>query len=147
MAYYVDLSAYTYYKPEPQSVNIGWLTRGYAYSTGDTSDEFLARLSHYCPGRVNVTRGIHHCELCTDPQSAKHQAEVNWLGSAEIRVFYQGKVYAAPNLIYHYVTQHDYRPPAEFIEAVLNGPLPGTSAYEALIQQVDADYWLDKDSV
>ena len=28
-------------------------------------------------------------------------------------------MYAAPDLLVHYVTVHDYRPPAEFREAVL----------------------------
>ena len=30
-----------------------------------------------------------------------------------------GRVYAAPTLIWHYVTEHGYRPPDEFIDAVL----------------------------
>ncbi len=30
-----------------------------------------------------------------------------------------GKVYAAPSLVHHYVVAHDYRPPDEFIAAVL----------------------------
>jgi hypothetical protein len=28
-------------------------------------------------------------------------------------------VFAAPSLVYHYVAAHDYRPPDEFIAAVL----------------------------
>ena len=48
---------------------------------------------------------------------------MNTLGSAEIRVLGGGgKVYAAPNLIYHYVAKHKYRPPEEFIEAVMRVP-------------------------
>ena len=43
-----------------------------------------------------------------------------FLGSAEIRVQgKEGKVYAAPTLIYHYVAAHDYDPPQEFVEALL----------------------------
>jgi len=41
-------------------------------------------------------------------------------------------VYAAPDLIYHYVVEHHYCPPDEFIQAVLEGPLPGSLEYEAL---------------
>ncbi len=29
-----------------------------------------------------------------------------------------GKVYAAPTLIYHYMKNHNYRPPNEFLEAL-----------------------------
>lgn len=47
-----------------------------------------------------------------------------WLGSAEIRVKAKdGRIYAAPNLIYHYVAEHDYDPPKEFIEALLQRSL------------------------
>ena len=40
-------------------------------------------------------------------------------GSAEIRVRGANRVYAAPELVYHYVVAHQYKPPREFIEAVL----------------------------
>jgi hypothetical protein len=36
-----------------------------------------------------------------------------------MRVAGSGKVYAAPTLVHHYVVAHDYRPPDEFIAAVL----------------------------
>ena len=43
-------------------------------------------------------------------------AEVN----EQIRVLSKkGNWYAAPTLVYHYVAQHGYRTPAEFIEAVI----------------------------
>jgi len=41
------------------------------------------------------------------------------LGDAEIRVLGRNdRVFAAPNLIYHYVTAHGYRPPDEFLGAL-----------------------------
>jgi hypothetical protein len=40
-------------------------------------------------------------------------------GSGEIRVPGDRKVYAAPILIHHYVEAHGYKPPEEFIEAVI----------------------------
>jgi len=66
------------------------------------------------------------------------------VGFAEIRVFGRnGKIYAAPNLIYHYVTAHSYRPPDEFIQAVLEGRQPDTPEYENLLRQYDwyEEYW------
>jgi hypothetical protein len=36
-----------------------------------------------------------------------------------MRVAGESTVYAAPVLIHHYVVAHDYRPPDEFIAAVL----------------------------
>ncbi len=52
------------------------------------------------------------------------------LGYAEIRVFgKRGKSYAAPNMLYHYVTDHHYKPPDEFIEALKAGPCPPEQEY------------------
>ena len=43
------------------------------------------------------------------------------LGNAEIRVLGRnGKTYAAPNLIYHYIKDCGYLPPHEFLEAVMS---------------------------
>jgi hypothetical protein len=42
------------------------------------------------------------------------------LGDAEVRVTGRdGKVYAAPNLLYHYIEKHGYKPPDEFVEALM----------------------------
>jgi hypothetical protein len=41
------------------------------------------------------------------------------LGSAEIRVpGANGRIYAAPDLIYHYMKDCNYLPPREFLEAI-----------------------------
>jgi hypothetical protein len=43
-------------------------------------------------------------------------------GSAELHVAAaDGRVYAAPSLVLHYVRDHGYGPPAEFVAAVLCG--------------------------
>jgi hypothetical protein len=70
---------------------------------------------------------------CTSGASLVRKGD-EWItiGSAEIRVFgHDGRVYAAPNFIYHYVVVHHYQPPEEFVEAVLAGPLPRSPEYEA----------------
>ena len=47
----------------------------------------------------------------------------NLLGSAELRlVGRDGAVYAAPDLVLHYVEHHNYLPPHEFVEAVMLSP-------------------------
>jgi hypothetical protein len=52
------------------------------------------------------------------------------LGDAEIIVFgKRGKFYIAPNMIYHYVTVHHYKPPEEFIQALKDGPYPPGPEY------------------
>ena len=37
-----------------------------------------------------------------------------------ILVIAVGAIYAAPNLIYHYVAEHHYAPPQEFVDALLH---------------------------
>jgi len=41
------------------------------------------------------------------------------LGSAEIEIKDpSGQLYVVPDLIYHYITEHQYLPPPEFVRAV-----------------------------
>jgi hypothetical protein len=61
-------------------------------------------------------------------------------GSAEIIVpGRDGKVYRAPTLIGHYVGRHRYRPPREFVEAVLALDSPGGLLWEA-IEHLTGDF-------
>jgi hypothetical protein len=48
------------------------------------------------------------------------------VGSAEIRVHApSGAIYAAPDMIIHYVEKHGYRPPDHFVQAVMRpGHIP-----------------------
>lgn len=122
------------------TVRIGWLDKKYDFTTGDTSYDFKNRLFSLCHNSVRTTRGFHQCQFCDlppyEPIVEEWHGEKIWLGSAEIRVFCQDKTYASPNLVFHYVVEHDYCPPEEFIEAVLQGPLPKTTEYEKLINRL-----------
>ncbi|MCP4540712.1 MAG: hypothetical protein GY832_26535 [Chloroflexi bacterium] len=146
MTYYPDLSPYEYHvgRKVLDALNIGWLDAVHNYSTGNVSDAFVDRLWDFCCVSVVQTRGSHRCELCTTSSSTQLAVQRGTkslvLGSAEIRVFGgAGRVYAAPNLIYHYVVEHHYRPPEEFIQAVLLGLQPGTSEYQELLEKYDLD--------
>lgn len=126
-----DLSEY---KITPESapegtavLAVGWLDREHDFPTGDVPQEFIDTLAELCAsyGYVRM-RGWEACEL-DHPDGVVHPIiiEINGketrLGNAEIRVATEdGTILAAPNLVYHYVTAHHYRPPEEFIQAVLN---------------------------
>jgi len=150
MTYYVDLSLYEFLDDVStvKALNIGWLNGQIDYPKGETTSEFQARLWHFCRvGVVNPTRGWHDCELCVpEPFNPRVGNRLKPFGSAEIRVFHGTKVYAAPDLIHHYATVHEYNPPEEFIEAILNCPLPGSIEYEILIKRLGVDYWIDQDN-
>ena len=54
-----------------------------------------------------------------------------------IRVFGKdGLIYAAPTLLYHYVSVHHYRPPDEFVRALNEGPRPPSQEYFERLQEL-----------
>src|SRR5262249_693243 len=57
------------------------------------------------------------------------------LSGSHVNVFVPGisVVYAAPAAIVHYIEQHSFRPPTEFVEAVLRCPDCGSEAYRAAL--------------
>lgn len=114
--YFKDLSLYQYRGPSANdslvTMNVGWLSKDKGYPKGMVNDEFLAKLKALCAKPVNLCRGWHTCEFCdpTDPAT----------GNGEIRVVgVMGVTYAAPVMVAHYVEDHYYAPPDEFIRAVL----------------------------
>jgi len=114
MAYFKDLTPYTYFhaeKNQSETVNIGWLERWHLFPKGETSEEFRLKLERLSRRRVNQTRGLHFCQFCRGREKPA--------GSAEIRVKGTSRIYAAPELVHHYVEAHGYKPPDEFIQAVL----------------------------
>jgi hypothetical protein len=114
VAFFEDLTPYTYFHPEeeaPGTVNIGWLDPDHPFPTGPTSEAFRAKLGRLCERRVKRTRGFHPCHFCKGRERPA--------SSSEMRVAAGGRVYAAPSLVQHYVAAHGYRPPDEFIAAVL----------------------------
>jgi hypothetical protein len=160
MAYLEDLSEYTYastfYRPVTKAV--GWLSRDHKFETALPTDELLDLIWQYCKFRVAQMRGRHVCDFCPTGLSAAHDlssqldalrrgyslqrterdSEVLLPGSAEIRVFGKDElIYAAPNLIYHYVSVHHYRPPDEFLEALKSAPRPPHADYCSRLGQLD----------
>ena len=120
--YYKDLTISI--RPIPNdALNIGWLQLDHPYTKGKAPDGFLEKLSEYKEYRVMQTRGFHGCDFCE-----KNNRENGSLSSNEIRVVSkEGKIYASPMMIIHYVKYHNYLPPQEFIDAVMNGLSPKDS--------------------
>ena len=146
MSYFPDLSPYCYHvqKINPNVLSIGWLDKSHTFRQGSTSEELLKRLWMFCQWPVQKARGFYDCELCeeaTSPLIVRREDVEIRLGAAELRI--PGKnniIYAAPDLIYHYVTVHEYTPPDEFVEAVLLAPLPNSPDYIQFLDEHDIDY-------
>ncbi|WP_035613624.1 hypothetical protein [Haloferula sp. BvORR071] len=137
--YFPDLSPYTYAPRgcDPPALNIGWLDRAHEFTRSTVPTGFMERLRRLMLTRVKQMRGFQTCQFCTgedldaalgtgplseDERRALRQAchEDGRFSSAEIRVTGQdGRIYASPMMIAHYVEAHGYLPPPEFVEAVM----------------------------
>jgi hypothetical protein len=146
MAYFPDLSEYTYANStfaSPGTLAVGWLGRGHEFSTIVPEEEDLDLLWQYCSISVALMRGGHDCEFCPtgSARRAERSGEERLLGVAEIRVFSgDGRVYAAPTLIYHYVAVHHYRPPDEFLQALREGPRPPSQEYFDALARLNLEW-------
>ena len=132
--FFPDLSPYKYamkFSP-PNVVNVGWLDRSMPYSRGSVPPGFADQLKRwFVKARVNQMRGIQECKFCRLHEWPLLPLEENpaipvgekrqFLGNWEIWIpGANGKVYASPALIIHYIEEHEYRPPEEFIVAAMN---------------------------
>ena len=141
MAFFPDLSPYCYHRSDirPNTLNVGWLEINEAFPKGNASDAFIKTLWRFCKVPVVQTRGFHVCEFCNMRRDAVPLIELDGeklkSGSSEIRVLAKnGVIYAAPHLVFHYVKDHGYQPPQEFIDAVLSGPEPESEDYRAQLE-------------
>jgi hypothetical protein len=102
-------------------VAMGWLRNDRPYSVGDTPAAFQERLLDICRFSRHrlVTGGLHACEMCG-----------RWLGSDDLFIEADEKMFWAPVLIHHYVAVHRYSPPSEFVQAVMRRPRLSAPEYE-----------------
>jgi hypothetical protein len=108
--------------PPLRVLAVGWLgfftlRRG---ATPLRFQELLGQLCRRYPPRT-ATPGFHPCLLGTCLWRWWVRRRFGFVaGNGEIIVPGRGgKVYRAPTLIAHYVREHRYKPPKEFVEAVL----------------------------
>src|SRR5262249_14107274 len=150
--------------------NVGWLQRNHKFDCMAPSGEILELLWSFCGISVMQSRGGHFCDLCEPPQDgwATRNGITLFLGTAEIRVFSKENeasalrqrlhqtesnalillrasvvpysIYAAPTLIYHYVSVHHYKPPDEFLRAMMEGPRPPSQEYFERLKQINLEW-------
>jgi len=102
-------------------VKVGWLDKGQPYTEGTPPKEFVDKVKRI-PLSVH-TKGWHTCPFCGN---AKSYSQYN------IRISGK-KYYDIPEMILHYIKEHNYLPPQEFIDAVMNVKLvekPKEEKYE-----------------
>jgi hypothetical protein len=118
---------------------IGWLESPFPYRLGRVPPDFRSRLDALAGGAERHSYGYHHwgfhtCSWCV--VAFRIPPEQPW-SQDSLWVPGNGVVYVAPIGIPHYVAAHGYRPPTEFIEAVMRCPEYGSIAYEAALTEAN----------
>jgi len=119
-----DLTPYVYLKKKEleDAVAVGWIEGDdLLRNSGKVPTEVIRLLKKY--EIKNHCKGFHSCEYCSDWGTTRAT------GNGEIWVVKNDTLYIAPYLIIHYIEEHSYRPPEEFIDAVLNGFRPNSPGY------------------
>lgn len=132
MTHYRDLSTSCMVEEGPHVRAVGWLNPLFPFETGDVPPEFLSKLQEQCasPFQPLTLRGKHDCELKLDPSAnCKATGYKNlWIPSAN------NCLYVAPEMIVHYIEVHCYKPPEEFVHAVLAAPNQKSPLYWQMME-------------
>ncbi len=126
MTYFADLAPFTYLGPcSGDARAVGWLEAEHDYLRGDVEPGVitaLERLFQHAWQPV-TTAGWHDCSLCgrkleDGPITREIAGTHELLGVKNLLVPAGSVIYGAPSLIIHYIEDHGYQPPDEFLEAL-----------------------------
>lgn len=120
---------------------IGWIEHPQPLSTGTVPGELIPRLKAMVEKTRAVYsqynfRGMKRCSICEFeelPSPGPIWSQEN------IFIPSPNAVYVAPGGIVHYIEVHSYRPPAEFVEAVLRCPDCGSNDYFDALRKANHD--------
>jgi hypothetical protein len=110
---------------------VGWLDPDHPYTKGEVPTDFLSRLKEFTARSGQSAEalyfgafwGFHTCEFCNQAHG------INNFGVPS-----DDLLFVAPEMVVHYIEKHGYRPPSEFIAAVLRSPLPDAEEYQVLTE-------------
>ncbi len=139
MSWYPDLSSQTMVASGDHVRAVGWLSSDQPFQQGEISSEFMSKLDEFVrlAGRsadalsFPAFGGWHECEFCEPPADPR---ALGPRGYGNFGVPDGDVLYVAPELVAHYVRVHSYQPPAEFVTAIMNSPLPDTPEYRLLAE-------------
>jgi len=95
-------------------VAIGWLDNSEPFEKGEVSTSFMAKLRLlWNEGLTLMTLGFHECEFCEGGERIKSSRE-------KVLIDYNNQTkYIFPEMIFHYIEVHKFKPSNEFIEFVM----------------------------
>ncbi len=131
MSYFPDLGRASMVAEGEHVRAIGWLHPDHPFTKGEVAADFVARLKEFVAQSGKSAEalyfgafgGIHTCEFCNKAH-----------GVCNFGVPCGERLFVAPEMIVHYIEQHGYCPPAEFVAAVRGSPLPETEEYQVLTE-------------
>lgn len=126
-----DLSTSAYFARGDNIRAVGWLEAGHPYQQGAVPNDFVARLKQHIGTAYQpmLFMGFHRCSLCLEGQRK--------VGYHNLLIPTNQLLYVAPQLVIHYIEDHGYQPPQEFIEAVMACPEQESVPYTALLRQFE----------
>lgn len=134
MTWYPDMGTETMVDVGNHVRSVGWLSAEHSFPLGDVPTDFLSRLRELAKNWTESASalgwgffmGSHRCDLCDmgPPPWRRFRTHGNF------GVLCGELLFVAPEMISHYVEVHRYRPPHDFIVAVMASPMPGTEAYQ-----------------
>ena len=103
---------------EYKVVAIGYLSIDEEYERGEVSTNFLAKLKLlWNEGGVTSSLGFHECEFCIDEGNYEKRGMSS---SEKTLIDKENKIkYIFPEMIFHYITEHKFKPSNKFIEFVM----------------------------
>lgn len=107
-------------KNELRTIAIGYLNSSEPYDIGEVPINFIKKLTQiYHTGVILASLGHHDCELCVDKEPATSSSE-------KIIRDEKNKVeYIFPEMIFHYIEEHKFKPSQEFINFIMEQTLGG----------------------
>lgn len=131
MSFFPDLGTESMVAAGDHVRSIGWLHPEFPYTKGQVTNDFLARLKQFVEQSSDsadalffgALGGFHTCEFC----GGSH-------GIANFGVPCDGILFVAPEMVVHYIEEHQYRPPDVFVNAVMHSPLPESEEYQLITE-------------
>jgi hypothetical protein len=131
-----DLSTNGYFVHGANVRAIGWLEVGHPFTRGPMPGDVLAVLKNHVVKAHQVVcfMGFHECSLCPEGRQRT--------GLDNLVVPTRERLYVAPGLVVHYIEDHGYRPPYEFLVAVQTCPEQGSVEFLDLLRPFE-HVWRD----
>ena len=142
MTYCDDMGIFEALGPSGGSplIAIGWLDPAHGLAGGEVSSDFFQKLVELLvePWQPALSAGAQRCLFCRftgGPAQLTYRGTTIGVGSANLFVPVEQRVFIGPSLIAHYIDAHGYAPPAEFQEAVKRCPPMRSVSYLRLVHE------------